>query len=164
MGKEVFNILRFTKTSKPYTGPAVTVRHSMDDGYLAHHGILGQKWGVRRYQNEDGTLTEAGKQKYRAYTYDDMYFNAKKHAHNKGTKASVLLGAAMPLVIMGPAAVLGSISVPTLLASVGASAVLSGLSAQANRGRYFILQKMNESSRNRYTRQLEIDRIENGVQ
>ena len=29
--------------------------------YLAHHGILGQKWGVRRYQNKDGTLTEDGK-------------------------------------------------------------------------------------------------------
>lgn len=32
--------------------------------FLAHHGILGQKWGVRRYQNSDGTLTEAGKKRY----------------------------------------------------------------------------------------------------
>ena len=32
--------------------------------YLAHHGILGQKWGVRRYQNKDGTWTPAGKKRY----------------------------------------------------------------------------------------------------
>lgn len=31
---------------------------------LYHHGIKGQKWGERRYQNEDGTLTEAGKRRY----------------------------------------------------------------------------------------------------
>lgn len=32
--------------------------------YLAHHGIVGMKWGVRRYQNPDGSLTAAGKLRY----------------------------------------------------------------------------------------------------
>lgn len=33
------------------------------DEYLEHHGILGQKWGVRRFQNKDGSLTSAGKKR-----------------------------------------------------------------------------------------------------
>ena len=39
----------------------------MYDDYLMHHGILGQKWGVRRFQNADGSLTAAGKQKLTKY-------------------------------------------------------------------------------------------------
>lgn len=35
----------------------------MDD-VLVHHGILGMKWGIRRYQNKDGSLTSAGKKRY----------------------------------------------------------------------------------------------------
>lgn len=37
-----------------------------DDGFqvIAHHGIKGQKRGVRRFENEDGTLTEEGKRRY----------------------------------------------------------------------------------------------------
>lgn len=40
------------------------------DGELYHYGVKGMKWGIRRYQNADGTLTSAGKkrakQEYRA--------------------------------------------------------------------------------------------------
>ena len=34
------------------------------NGELYHWGIKGQKWGVRRYQNKDGSLTKAGKKRY----------------------------------------------------------------------------------------------------
>lgn len=36
----------------------------VEECYLAHHGILGQKWGVRRWQNKDGSLTPEGKKRY----------------------------------------------------------------------------------------------------
>ena len=42
----------------------------MQKQYLQHYGIKGQTWGVRRFQNEDGTLTAAGKQRYRS-EYDN---------------------------------------------------------------------------------------------
>ena len=36
----------------------------MSETILAHHGVKGQKWGVRRYQNEDVSLTAAGRKQY----------------------------------------------------------------------------------------------------
>lgn len=42
---------------------------------LTHHGIKGQRWGVRRWQNEDGTLTERGKKHYQKL--DDKWVDKK---------------------------------------------------------------------------------------
>ena len=39
---------------------------------LYHHGIKGQKWGIRRYQNPDGSLTDAGKRRYGGYNINTM--------------------------------------------------------------------------------------------
>lgn len=41
---------------------------SFEKAFLAHHGILGQKWGIRRFQNKDGSLTNEGKKRYRVNT------------------------------------------------------------------------------------------------
>lgn len=47
------------------------------ENVLSHHGIKGQKWGVRRYQNYDGTLTFAGKK--RALSIQNAYTELSKN-------------------------------------------------------------------------------------
>lgn len=37
------------------------------DEHVSHHGIKGQKWGIRRFQNRDGSLTSEGKKRYTVF-------------------------------------------------------------------------------------------------
>lgn len=61
----------------------------MTQDYLSHHGIKGMHWGVRRFQNEDGTLTEAGKKRcVNKRSYDYRISGAYKNA-TKGEKAKM---------------------------------------------------------------------------
>lgn len=56
---------------------------------LCHYGVKGMKWGRRRYQNSDGSLTPAGKKRY--ITVRDGYNNARKaykNAYNSSTEQS----------------------------------------------------------------------------
>ena len=65
---------------------------------LYHHGVKGMKWGVRRYQNKDGSLTPAGKKRY-----DDSGENTKP---KMSTKKKIAIGAA---VVAGTLAVAGGV-------------------------------------------------------
>lgn len=60
---------------------------ALETDYLAHHGILGMKWGVRRYQNSDGSLTTLGKARLRTDSdFRDIYTRDRDKYVKQATK------------------------------------------------------------------------------
>lgn len=77
---------------------------------LMHYGVRGMKWGVRRFQNEDGSLTSAGKKRQKRQEKNE---NARRHVLASRTVGSAKMAAASGTLALGTA-LIGSIATKEL--------------------------------------------------
>lgn len=64
--------------------PVEQLYHKDTDEFLAHHGILGMKWGFRRFQNKDGSRTAAGKKREAEQEKSEDYVKTRE-SRKKGS-------------------------------------------------------------------------------
>ena len=70
--------MRLEKKNSEQEGDKMKTWSYTRRGELQHHGIKGQKWGVRRFQNKDGSLTPAGRRRYKTEERSDGTYVIKK--------------------------------------------------------------------------------------
>lgn len=92
---------------------------------LYHHGIKGQKWGIRRYQNEDGSLTAAGQKRYN--TLEKKWNKTYEKEIEKGNnEVGAIRKAYKKTMEKGHSISRGSALLPSTLIAMGSGA-LSGV-------------------------------------
>lgn len=94
------------------------------DPQLYHFGVKGMKWGVRRYQNKDGSLTSAGKKKYKANKTDETFFGKKgaqriADRRNRGDSRQTAVGKEFGRQVSTRLAIGGSVAVAYALTNGG---------------------------------------------
>ncbi len=121
------------------------MRHDfiVEDGtlYLEHHGIKGQRWGVRRFQNADGTLTDKGRKHYqkkldrekRKQVSSDNLRGTLERQHGLAVGASGVLSA-----ITGALTVAAIVSNPATIAA--GAAIAATVSAGLTHGTYSVAE------------------------
>ena len=122
---------------------------SYNDAALYHHGIKGMKWGVRRYQNPDGTLTAEGRKRYG--TAEKMYYERAKEARKKANRSAVANVAAYSAATIGAAAAckVGAGTVAYLLGGPAGAMTINALAAYSlyNRGKQYVNMNKYTNSR-----------------
>lgn len=127
----------------------------MIDNYLIHYGILGQKWGIRNYQNPDGTLTEEGRIRYsKEYNREkrrlgsNVNFARKQYAetaaysniHDRETRAGEILVGIMSTGMATALAITNGALVGLPMLAMGAATIAIGESTLYRHDKQEILQ------------------------
>lgn len=142
-----------------------TISHSgafVEDGtlYLEHHGIKGQRWGVRRFQNADGTLTDKGRKHYqkkldrekRKQVSSDYLRGTLERRHGLAVGASGIISG-----VAGALSVAAVMSNPATIAA--GAAIAAAVSAGITHGSYSIAEAWE--GRGSRIRKKRIDKYEN---
>lgn len=75
----------------------------MSSGEIYHYGVLGMHWGIRRYQNSDGSLTEAGKARYGTGPDSIKAANLDRETKEKAVKLATKTAVSAGTVLSYPA-------------------------------------------------------------
>ena len=109
----------------------------MDGLYLEHHGIKGQRWGVRRFQNPDGTLTDKGRKHYqKKLDLEDRKLTAAKAAQGKYERVRTPMSVGMAVIGAIAGGIAGSPAGPAGIAA--GAAFVSAISGGSTYAEYTV--------------------------